>query len=139
MAFLAIIAVTTILIIGIQESANFNTTIVFVKLIAVIVFIVVAGMYRDQASRRRARELGIRSCRTNTGSFGSFGWSGVLRGAGVVFFAYIGFDAVSTAAQEAQEPAARHAHRHPRVAGDLHRALHPRLRPADRRRCTTRA
>ena len=40
----------------------------------------------------------------NTGSFGSFGWSGVLRGAGVVFFAYIGFDAVSTAAQEARQP-----------------------------------
>src|SRR5262249_29015149 len=40
----------------------------------------------------------------NTGSFGSFGWSGVLRGAGVMFFAYIGFDAVSTAAQEAENP-----------------------------------
>jgi len=40
----------------------------------------------------------------NTGTFGSFGWSGVLRGAGVIFFAYIGFDAVSTAAQEARSP-----------------------------------
>jgi APA family basic amino acid/polyamine antiporter len=40
----------------------------------------------------------------NTGTFGSFGWSGVLRGAGVIFFAYIGFDAVSTAAQEARDP-----------------------------------
>jgi APA family basic amino acid/polyamine antiporter len=40
----------------------------------------------------------------NTGSFGSFGWSGILRGAGVIFFAYIGFDAVSTAAQEAKNP-----------------------------------
>ena len=41
---------------------------------------------------------------TQHGNFGSFGWSGILRGAGVVFFAYIGFDAVSTAAQEAQNP-----------------------------------
>ena len=40
----------------------------------------------------------------NTGEFGHFGWSGVLRGAGVMFFAYIGFDAVSTAAQEAKNP-----------------------------------
>ena len=100
---LAIIAVTTILVVGIKESANFNTTIVFVKLIAVIVFIIVAGMYAikqpDVAHANWAVFLP-----KNTGSFGSFGWSGVLRGAGVVFFAYIGFDAVSTAAQEAREP-----------------------------------
>jgi APA family basic amino acid/polyamine antiporter len=103
MAFLAIIAVTTLLIVGIKESANFNTTIVFVKLIAVIVFIIVAGMYvikqPDVAHANWAVFLP-----KNTGSFGSFGWSGVLRGAGVVFFAYIGFDAVSTAAQEAKNP-----------------------------------
>ena len=48
---------------------------------------------------------------------GEYGWSGDLRGAGVVFFAYIGFDAVSTTAQEAKQPAARHADRHPRLAG----------------------
>ena len=41
----------------------------------------------------------------NTGSFGQFGWSGILRAAGIIFFAYIGFDAVSTAAQEAKNPA----------------------------------
>src|SRR5665811_1569540 len=41
----------------------------------------------------------------NTGTFGQYGWSGILRGAGVIFFAYIGFDAVSTAAQEAKNPA----------------------------------
>jgi len=40
----------------------------------------------------------------NTGAFGEFGWSGVMRGAAVIFFAYIGFDAVSTAAQEARQP-----------------------------------
>ena len=57
-----------------------------------------------------------------------FGWSGVLTGAGLVFFAYIGFDAVSTAAEECQEPPARPAHRHHRLAGHLHRALHRRGR-----------
>ncbi len=57
----------------------------------------------DQASRRRARELAPFPAQEH-GSFGAFGWSGVLRGAGVIFFAYIGFDAVSTAAQEAHKP-----------------------------------
>ena len=52
----------------------------------------------------------------NTGTFGEFGWSGVFRGAGLIFFAYIGFDAVSTAAQEAQESAEGHADRHPGLA-----------------------
>src|SRR5689334_23803476 len=40
----------------------------------------------------------------NTGQFGQFGWSGILQGAGLIFFAYIGFDAVSTAAQETKRP-----------------------------------
>lgn len=102
-AFLAILAVTTILIVGIKESANFNTVIVFVKLIAVVTFIVVAGMFvfkHPEIGKANWSEF----LPKNTGSFGSFGWSGVLRGAGVVFFAYIGFDAVSTAAQEARHP-----------------------------------
>ncbi len=131
MAFFAIIAVTTILIVGIKESANFNTTIVFVKLIAVIVFIIVAGMYvikqPDVAHANWAVFLP-----KNTGSFGSFGWSGVLRGAGVVFFAYIGFDAVSTAAQEARNPQKDMPIGILGSLVDLHRALPRRLRPADR-------
>jgi APA family basic amino acid/polyamine antiporter len=102
-AFLAILAVTTILIIGIKESANFNTTIVFVKLIAVITFIIVAGMYvighHAEAATNWAQFIP-----TNGGHFGAYGWSGIARAAGVVFFAYIGFDAVSTAAQEAKNP-----------------------------------
>ena len=132
-----IIAVTILLVVGIKESANFNTAIVFVKLIAVIVFIGVAGMFviKHPDSRTRIGPF----LPKNTGAFGEFGWSGVLRGAGVIFFAYIGFDAVSTAAQEAKNPQEGHAHRHPRLAGHLHRALHPGLRPAHRRRCTTRA
>ncbi len=102
-AFLAILAVTTILIIGIKESANFNTAIVFVKLTAVLVFIAVATAYvlkNPQIAHANWKVF----LPPNTGTFGSFGWSGVLRGAGVVFFAYIGFDAVSTAAQEARNP-----------------------------------
>src|SRR3984893_8146338 len=102
-AFLAILAVTTILIIGIKESANFNTGIVFVKLAAVLTFIAVAGAFvlkHPQIAHENWKVF----IPPNTGTFGSYGWSGILRGAGVVFFAYIGFDAVSTAAQEAREP-----------------------------------
>ena len=102
-AFLAMLAVTTILIVGIKESANFNTVVVFVKLIAVVTFIVVAGWYVIQhpdIAKANWKEF----LPTNAGEFGHYGWSGVLRGAGVVFFAYIGFDAVSTAAQEAKNP-----------------------------------
>ncbi len=102
-AFLAIIAVTVILIIGIKESANFNTAIVFVKLIAVITFIIVAADYvlKNPAV---AHENWQNFLPPNAGHFGAYGWSGIARAAGVVFFAYIGFDAVSTAAQEARNP-----------------------------------
>lgn len=102
-AFLAIMAVTAILIIGIKESANFNTGIVFVKLVAVLTFIAVALPFvlKHPALAHENWKVFIPP---NTGSFGSYGWSGILRGAAVVFFAYIGFDAVSTAAQEAKKP-----------------------------------
>jgi basic amino acid/polyamine antiporter, APA family len=103
LAFLGVLAVTVILIIGIKESANFNTGIVFVKLAAVFTFIAVASAFllkHPQIAHENWRVF----LPPNTGQFGSYGWSGVLRGAGVVFFAYIGFDAVSTAAQEARNP-----------------------------------
>jgi len=102
-AFLAILGVTTILIIGIKESANFNTGIVFVKLVAVFTFIAVALPFvlkHPVIAHDNWRVF----LPPNAGSFGAFGWSGVARGASVVFFAYIGFDAVSTAAQEARNP-----------------------------------
>jgi len=102
-AFLAILAVTTILIIGIKESANFNTGVVFVKLVAVLTFIAVAVPFVFKHPQLAHANWSV-FLPPNTGAFGSFGWSGVLRGAGVVFFAYIGFDAVSTAAQEARKP-----------------------------------
>ncbi len=95
LAFIAILVVTTILVIGIKESANFNTAIVFVKLFAVLTFIGVAGVFV-------VKHPDIAS--TNWHPFFPYGHWMVIRAAAVVFFAYIGFDAVSTAAQEAKNP-----------------------------------
>jgi APA family basic amino acid/polyamine antiporter len=102
-AFLGILLVTTILVIGIRESANFNSVIVAVKLVVLLIFLAIGGaalLHHPELPRVNWHPF----LPANTGSFGSFGWSGVLRGAGVIFFAYIGFDAVSTAAQEAKTP-----------------------------------
>ena len=89
--------ITMLLIIGIRESANFNSFIVVVKLGVVVMFIVVGALYVNRAYWHPFLPA-------NQGTFGEFGFTGVLRGAGVIFFAYIGFDAVSTAAQEARNP-----------------------------------
>jgi amino acid transporter len=91
------LAVTTILVIGIKESARFNTAIVFVKLAVVLLFIVAAARYVRPENWHPFVP-------PNTGHFGHFGVSGILQGATMVFFAYIGFDAVSTAAQESKNP-----------------------------------
>lgn len=97
-AVLIIIVITAILIKGIQESARFNAVIVAIKLIVVILFIVLGYAYIN-------RENYVPFLPQNpTGEFGNFGWTGVLAAAGQIFFAYIGFDAVSTAAQEAKNP-----------------------------------
>jgi len=82
---------------GTRESAGVNSIIVILKVSVVLVFIVLGWSYIDPANLTPFIP-------TNTGVFGSFGWSGVLRGAGIIFFAYIGFDAVSTAAQETKNP-----------------------------------
>jgi APA family basic amino acid/polyamine antiporter len=102
-AFLGIMLVTVILVVGIKESANFNTVIVFIKLAAVLIFIAIAGSWVF-GHTAQAIDNWTPFIPANSGEFGSFGWSGVARGASVVFFAYIGFDAVSTAAQEARNP-----------------------------------
>jgi basic amino acid/polyamine antiporter, APA family len=102
-AFLAIAVVTTILVIGIQESATINSVIVFVKVGTVLIFIAVAGAFVLQ-HLPQAKVNWTPFMPPNRGTFGQYGWSGVLRGAGKIFFAYIGFDAVSTAAQEAKNP-----------------------------------
>src|SRR5262252_1001281 len=100
--FLVIAAITTILVIGIKESANFTTVIVFLKVAVVCVFIALATAFL--ASHNWQPNHWHPFIPPNAGETGFFGWSGILRGAGVVFFAYIGFDAVSTAAQEARNP-----------------------------------
>jgi APA family basic amino acid/polyamine antiporter len=96
-AVVIIFIVTTLLVIGIKESANFNTIIVIVKIGVVLLFIVGAAHAIDPANWHPFVPA-------NTGQAGHFGWSGVWTGAGIVFFAYVGFDAVSTAAQEAKNP-----------------------------------
>lgn len=100
--FLIIAAITTILVIGIKESANFTTAIVILKVAVVCMFIGLATAFL--ASHSWQPDHWHPFIPPNTGVRGEFGWSGILRGAGVVFFAYIGFDAVSTAAQEAKNP-----------------------------------
>ncbi|MCI4624563.1 MAG: amino acid permease [Candidatus Magnetoovum sp. WYHC-5] len=96
-AFLIIIFVTLILIVGVKKSAMFNSVIVMIKVSILLVFIAM-GVFHLNSS------LWTPFIPPNTGEFGHFGFSGVLRGASVVFFAYIGFDTVSTAASEAKNP-----------------------------------
>jgi APA family basic amino acid/polyamine antiporter len=100
--FLVIMVITTILVIGIKESANFTTAIVIMKVAVVCMFIALATAFLMSHSWKP--NYWHPFIPANTGEWGHFGWSGILRGAGVVFFAYIGFDAVSTAAQEAKNP-----------------------------------
>jgi basic amino acid/polyamine antiporter, APA family len=97
-AFVIVFVVAGLLIVGIKQSADTNTLLVAIKTLVLVVFVVAGASYVKRANLTPFIPA-------NTGGFGHFGWSGVLRGAGVMFFAYIGFDAVSTAAQEAKNPA----------------------------------
>jgi basic amino acid/polyamine antiporter, APA family len=97
-AFAIVLLVAALLVIGIKESADTNTVLVAIKAVVLVVFVVACATAVKRANLTPFVP-------PNSGAFGSFGWSGVLRGAGVMFFAYIGFDAVSTAAQEAKNPA----------------------------------
>jgi APA family basic amino acid/polyamine antiporter len=92
-----VLLLTALLVVGIKESARFNNLVVFVKLAIVLLVIVFGFKYINTANWTPFIP-------PNTGEVGHFGWSGVIRGAAVIFFAYIGFDAVSTAAQEAKNP-----------------------------------
>jgi APA family basic amino acid/polyamine antiporter len=96
-AVLIIFVVTTLLVVGIRESAHFNNIIVIIKIAVVLLFIVGAARAIQTAHWHPFIPA-------NAGTAGHFGWSGIMTGAGIVFFAYIGFDAVSTAAQEARNP-----------------------------------
>jgi APA family basic amino acid/polyamine antiporter len=96
-AVIIIAIVTALLVVGIRESANVNNVIVFIKLAVVLLFIALTIKAVNPANWHPFIP-------PNTGAREHFGYSGVVAGAGIVFFAYIGFDAVSTAAQEAKNP-----------------------------------
>jgi len=96
-AVLIIALITSIIIRGTKGSAIFNVIVVALKVGVVIVFIALGWQYIDPANYQPYIP-------NNTGTFGEFGWSGVLRGAGVVFFVFIGFDIVATMAQETKNP-----------------------------------
>jgi APA family basic amino acid/polyamine antiporter len=96
-AVLLVGLMTVLLFVGVQESARVNNLIVFIKVTVVLLVIGFGALYVEPANWTPFIP-------ENTGTFGEFGWSGVLSGAGVIFFAFIGFDAVSTAAQETRNP-----------------------------------
>jgi APA family basic amino acid/polyamine antiporter len=102
-AVAVIICITWLLVIGIRESARFNNLIVAVKLTVIFLFIIFAAPHFNTSNWVTAANPEGRFIPPNAGD-SIYGWSGVLRGAAVVFFAYIGFDAVSTTAQEAKDP-----------------------------------
>ena len=102
-AVLVIVVITALLVVGIRETARFNNFIVAVKLAVIVLFIVCAVPAFSTTNWITPSNPQGAFIPPNAG-FGIYGWSGVTRGAAVVFFAYIGFDAVSTAAQEAKTP-----------------------------------
>src|SRR5450432_397337 len=96
-AVFIVVLVSLLLIKGTQESARVNAVIVTVKVIVVLIFIFLGWRYINYSNYNPYVP-------PNTGNFGEYGFSGIIRAAAIVFFAYIGFDAVSTAAQEAKNP-----------------------------------
>ena len=98
MAAIGIAGVTALLVIGVSESAKVNNVIVVVKCAVLAVFVAVAIAYVNPANWHPFLP------KNTTGEFGAFGWTGVLRGGAIIFFAYVGFEAVSTAAAEAKRP-----------------------------------
>jgi basic amino acid/polyamine antiporter, APA family len=116
-AMFIVALLSTLLVIGIRESANFNNVMVITKVSVIILFICIGFMFVKAinwhpfipANKVEAAPISQYGSfwgwlKAYSHEFGKFGFSGILRGAGVIFFAYIGFDAVSTAAQEAKNP-----------------------------------
>jgi len=96
-AVAVVLACTALLLAGTRTSAAVNTAIVLAKVLALVVLVAVGARYVHPANWRPFIP-------PNAGSFGQFGWSGLARGAGILFFAYLGFDGVSTLAEEARNP-----------------------------------
>lgn len=96
-AVAVVLATTTLLVVGMRQSAGANNGMVVLKLTILVLFVAVGAFHVVESNWSPFVP-------TNEGGFGEFGASGVLRGAGVVFFAYVGFDAVSTAAGETRNP-----------------------------------
>lgn len=92
-----VLALSALLILGSREAAKVNAAMVALKVAIILAFVLVGAAHLRPA-------LWSPLVPPNEGSFGAFGWSGVLRGAGVVFFAYIGFETVSAAAGETRDP-----------------------------------
>src|SRR5437764_6121463 len=90
-AFIIALVITAVLVIGIKESARFNATIVVIK-VSVVLFVIILGI----------KYVNFSNWGTSWSSFAPYGFSGIGAGAAYIFFAYIGFDAVSTTAQEAK-------------------------------------
>ncbi|MFC0185554.1 amino acid permease [Pseudarcicella hirudinis] len=96
-AALVVILMSLILIRGTKGSALWSSVVVSLKVAVVLVFIALGWKYIQPANYHPYIP-------ENTGTFGEFGWSGILRGAGVVFFVFLGFDIIATAAQETKNP-----------------------------------
>src|SRR6184192_2307471 len=96
-AVLIVALMSAVLVIGIKESARVNSLIVVLK-VGIVLLVVLVGLPHVRPANWTP------FIPPNAGEWGSYGWSGVLRGAGLVFFSYIGFDTVSTAAQESKNP-----------------------------------
>jgi APA family basic amino acid/polyamine antiporter len=90
-------AMSVICYVGMRETARVNTAMVSLKVLIIVVFIVAGSRYIDPANWHPYIP-------DNTGTFGHFGWTGVLQGAGIIFFSYVGFDTASTTALEARNP-----------------------------------
>ncbi len=96
-AIFIVMAISGLLMLGIQQSARINSVIVVVKVMVILLFIGMGVWYINGENYHPFIPA-------NTGEWGEYGWSGILRASGIMFFAYIGFDAVSTAAQETKNP-----------------------------------
>jgi APA family basic amino acid/polyamine antiporter len=96
-AVLIILGLGWVCYVGVRESSTANNIMVVIKVCVILVFVFAGATFIDT-------DNWAPFIPENTGTFGQFGWSGVLQGAGIIFFSYIGFDAASTTAREARNP-----------------------------------